>query len=336
MTTNPKRVEIHTHVFPKETLGKAGRYGPEVLVENGERFLRVGAYKSRPSGMSAKAPSAATPKERLALMDEEHIDVMGVTISPLFYLYWAEEGIAFSTVQNEALARFCDADRDRLFFIATLPLQDIDASLKELDHATADLGSRGINVGTDDLGGRDLDDPYFWPLYEAAEERGLPLFVHPYPLGIQTEDREPLADRYNMSWLLGYVYQETLAVAHLMYGGVLDRFPGLKVCVPHGGGMIPYQFGRLEYGASRMKDVKAQRPLRDYLANFYFDICVHDVAARRFLVEFMGPDHLVVGSNYGGWDQVNGFSFLDELHLGAEDAAKIAGSNAVELFALGR
>ena len=144
-----------------------------------------------------------------------------------------------------------------------------------------------------------------------------------------------IEDKYNLSWITGYVAQESEAFARLVFSGILDEFPRLKVCLPHGGGMIPYQFGRLEYAARLMPDIKAKRPLREYLDNFYFDLLVHDRAARQFLLGFIGADHLLVGDNYMGWDHVDGFELLDELSLKAHEKRKIMGGNAIGLFKLG-
>lgn len=317
-------------------MGKAEKYGPELVEEpHGGISMRVGEYKSRskPGDRFLRDPRFSDPKARIDDMDANGIDVMGVTISPLFYLYWAEPriGIEFSKFQNDSLANFCRPYPDRLFHIPTLPLQDIDASIKEMDRAINDLGGRGINIGTDDLAGRTLDEQALWPLYEQVQKYDKPMFIHPHP---QTMHDATAEDRYNLSWIAGYVHQETVAVSHLIFGGVLDEFPDLKICIPHGGGSVPYQWGRLEYAAKTMPDVKCKKPLREYLKNFYFDIIVHDLKAREFLVDFMGVDNLLVGSNYMGWDAVNSFEFAEQLNLSEEDKAKITGGTAIKLFKL--
>lgn len=325
------RVNIHSHAIPPETLNKAGKYGPSLVDEPGGGWsLKVGPYQSR--GSLPQDKRFLDPMLRLKDMDSKRIDIMGVTISPLFYLYWAEPeiGIPFARVQNDALANWCKADPKRLFFIATLPMQDPKASLIEADRAV-ELGARGFNVGTDNFAGRNLDHQAFFPLYEKIQQLDVPLFIHPYPLPMEGGE----SDKYNLSWIAGYVHQDTVAFCHLVFGGVLDHFPRLKVCITHGGGSVPYQFGRLEYALARMPDVEAKKPLHDYLENFYFDVLIHDLKARSFLVDFMGADHLVMGDNYLGWDAVDGFALVDELKLPDTDHRKICGDNAVKLFKLG-
>lgn len=331
------RVDVHAHVIPDQILGTAGKYGPELIeTDEGTAMLRVGPYESRVSGTTGlsaeRMKRLADPQNRLAEMDEFGIDKMAISTSPLFYLYWAERDIRIPFVEklNDALAEYCSAAPDRLFVLPTLPLPDVEASVREVERA-GEYGARGINIGTSDLGDDlELDSKELWPLYEAIEARGLPVFIHPHPLTMATGK----LDRYNLSWIVGYTYQETLALANLTLGGVFDDFPNLKAIIPHGGGNAPYQFGRLEEAQERQPDVTARKPLREYLQNVYFDILLHDVAARQFLVDFAGADQLVVGSNFGGWDSVNGFALLDEMDLSDEQRRKIGGENAAALFGL--
>jgi aminocarboxymuconate-semialdehyde decarboxylase len=331
------RVDVHAHVIPDEALGAAGKYGPE-LVETPDGFasLRVGDYKTRVGGDKGHTGDElrrlADPKGRVAELDSLGIDKMAISTSPLFYLYWAEPEIRIPFVEtlNDGMANYCNHDPSRLFLLSTLPLPDIDASLKEIAR-TADLGARGVNIGTNELGnGIELDSEEMWPIYEELEKRNLPLFVHPHPLTMAVGG----VDRYNITWVVGYTYQETLAVARLTLGGVFDDFPNLKVILPHGGGNTPYQFGRLIEAQERQPDVKARKPLREYMSNFYFDILIHDDQARRLLYDFAGADQLVVGSNFGGWDAMNGFQLLDQLDIPASAHDKIAGGNAAALFGL--
>jgi len=328
------RIDTHAHVFLPETMGKAGRYGPEIVTrEGGRASMRVGPYESRVGGdRGMTAPDFAKlgdSRLRIRELDDLGIDMMAITISPLFYLYWAEDEIRtpFASAQNDALSKYCAEDPARLFWMATLPLPNIEASVAEI-RRSVDLGAKGINVGTGDFDGVDLDDERLWPVYEAIEANNLPLFIHPYPLTMASGAE----DRYNLSWCVGYNYQEAVAYSHLIFGGVFDAFPKLKVIITHGGGFVPYQAGRIEHARQSQPDVKAQKPLSGYRENIYYEILVHDLAARKFLVDFAGVDQLVVGDNYGGWDAAQGFAMLDELELPPEDHAKISSGNAAKLF----
>jgi len=199
----------------------------------------------------------------------------------------------------------------------------------ETRYAVDVLGARCINIAGGELAGRELDSPDFDPLYGLAQELDVPILVHPYPTTFTRGARHPLG----LDYILEYCYQETVAFATLVYGGVLDRFPDLKVGVTHGGGFVPYQLGRLEAFAGP-EGSRAARRVEDYLDNFFFDILIHDRVARDFLVRRIGADRLVVGSNWGGIDSMNGFTLLDELDLPEDEHAKIAWKNAAALFKL--
>src|SRR6202035_5969813 len=166
------KIDIHGHVLSRDTMGQAGPYGPEVDVVDGWLELRMGEHVERarvPEGTDATTflENFGNPDLRVRQLDERGVDYLGVTTSPLFYMYWAEPeiGVHFSRVQNDALAKFPQSHPDRFFLLATLPLQDIDASLTEFDRAVGDLGARGINLGSTNIAGRELDDEALWPLY---------------------------------------------------------------------------------------------------------------------------------------------------------------------------
>jgi aminocarboxymuconate-semialdehyde decarboxylase len=343
------KVEMHAHLMPQGIMGKAGKYGPEVIIgEDGYSNLRIGSITSRTTTRDLQAAVKANPDRarelvfewrqrlsdpavRIVEMDEKGIDAFVVSISPLLYLYWAEKsiGVPFSRAVNESLAEYCTAYPERFFFMATLPMQSPDDAVAEFDYAVNDLGARCVTIAGGDLAGRELDDVAFYPIYERAEEAGISLLVHPYPTTFKGAARHP----FGFDYILEYPYQETVAFGTLIYGGVLDRFPRLKIGVTHGGGFVPYQIGRLE-AFSGPEGSKAERPVESYLDQFYFDILIHDLAARRFLVDRIGAGRLVVGSNYGGIDSADGFAFLDELKLPDVDHEKIAWENAADLFHL--
>jgi aminocarboxymuconate-semialdehyde decarboxylase len=271
-------------------------------------------------------------------MDEKGIDMIGVTISPLFYLYAGEPDIAtpFALAQNDALARYCAAAPSRLFFMPTLPLQDMDASLEEVARAVTELGGKAINIGAHNVAGRELDDEYFYPLWGKCEELDIPVMLHPEPSGFIQGARALTAAEY----LLDYCYQDTLAPLTMMVGGVFDHFPRLKVYCTHGGGFLPFQWRRFEIftedkiGSGRMGTIKMKKALRDYLPNLYLDLLIHDLPARQLAIDLVGADNVIVGDNFDGADSADGFQFVEELCLSKNDEAKIMGENAKQLLKL--
>jgi aminocarboxymuconate-semialdehyde decarboxylase len=341
------RIDVHSHVLRPEIMGKAGRHGPEFKVENGMLMTRVGSHWSMskvdpdllarygPGGdISQLLPSpTASQADRLAEMDANGIDIIGVTTAPLYYLYWAEPeiGVPFAQVQNDALANYCQGSGGRLFFMATLPLQDAKTSVDEVDRALA-KGAKAVNIGGVNLAGRELDDEAFFPIYEKLEEADVPIFLHPYPEHLA--QGAEVTDEYNMSWIVGYPYQEMFGFCRMILGGVFDHFPNLKVYITHGGGFAPYQWGRLVKFAPYMPGVKAQKAFEEYLHNFYFDVLLHSPRERKFLIEFIGVDHVVFGSNYGSPQDQATFDFLEGLGYNRSDTEKMTGGNALKLFHL--
>ncbi|MDR3472255.1 MAG: amidohydrolase family protein [Devosia sp.] len=343
---NP-RIDIHAHVIPPSILGGAGKYGPDItILDDGSTVYRIGSYEligdtvaegreGDLGGRKARAEQALAalgdPLLRVAELDAQDIDVMGVTIPPLFYFYGIESDIAVNFVRkaNEALADYCDAAPKRFFFMPSLPLQDIEASVDEVRRSVA-RGARGINMGGRELAGKELYSEEMRPVFAEMQKHDLPLFIHPYPMDISTG--KP-TDLYT-GLILDYPFECTRAVNNLILGGVFDHFPDLKVYVSHGGGFIPYQFGRIETFATLNRNVRCKKPPREYLKNFYFDTLIHELSARKYLVDWMGADNLVVGDNHGGMDSVDGFAYVDELGLDEASAVKIRGGNAVKLFKL--
>lgn len=329
-----KKIDTHAHFIFPETLGQAGEYGPEIIDRgDGHKWLRVGAYLTRlPDNFAEGLEQRHSAEGLIADITGNGIDMLNVMVSPILYFYWAPLDIAlrFCALQNDLLAKLAGPHPDRLFWSATLPMQDPKAALDEARRAIA-LGARCMSIGTGDLGGGlGLDSAEYWPLYELLEGSGIPILLHPYPNTIGGEK-----DNYKLSFVVGFAWQESHAFATLTLGGVIDAFPRLKVSISHGGGYVPYQFGRI-VGAQRTKlpGVKAQRPIEEYLGNFWFDTTVHDPRALKYLYDFMGADQLLIGSNYAAWNWHDEFAEIDKLGIPEEDRAKIFHRNAERVFNL--
>ncbi|CAM2175469.1 amidohydrolase family protein [Burkholderia orbicola] len=326
-------IDVHGHAI-ENMFESAGQYGPRVLdMGDGKSSLEVGPYRSKPSKSTSFTAKVAfnDPTARIAEMDRRGIDHLIQSTSPLFYLYWAEAeiGIRSTRIQNDAMAASTALHPTRLSWSATLPLQDIKASIEELDRALS-IGAKSVSFGTNALGGRELDDEALWPLYEKIQALDLPIILHPHPLTMASGSE----DRYNLSWVVGYNYSETMAFARLTLGGVFDDFPKLRVVLPHGGGNVPYQIGRIEEARKSQSDNRAKRPVEEYFENVYFEILIHDIRARRFLLDVAGPSQIVIGSNLGGWDGADGIQMLKELNLPKQQHDMIAFQNAMNLFKL--
>jgi aminocarboxymuconate-semialdehyde decarboxylase len=322
-------------------LGAAGSYGPEVIDHGNDlKSFRSGKHETTPFvAKDSSVEGARNPEVRAREMDELGIDVMGITISPLFYCYGADraDGANYARVCNDEMEKYCEGTPGRFFFFPTLPLQDIELSVAELQRVRQFKWSRGLNMATDNLAGRDLCDEALFPVYEICEEHDMPLFLHPAAIGTDDPDWNPAnnqKDIFSFGWIAGYIYRESLAYGNLVLGGVLDRFPGLKICLTHGGGFVPYQIGRFAEAAARMPASKAGKPIRAYDKNFYFENSVHDADCRDFLVKMWGIDNIYTGSNYNGWDQNDGFGFAETMAQTPDELHQLWAGNSIKLFQL--
>lgn len=330
------RIDVHAHVVPDAYLALV-RQGavPDVrLVRDGAReVLEVhGGGASGP--VAQRLPLDASwhdPAARLAAMDAAGVDVHVLSPVQFMYHYWLDESLAAALARtvNDGIAAMARHAPRRLVGMATLPLQDPAASVAELDRVHA-LGFRAVEIGTH-VAGTPLDAPGLDPVYRRAEALGMLVFVHPYaPLG---PDR---LGRHFLRNLLGNPFETAVAFSHLVLGGVVDRFPGLRVCLAHGGGAVVGVVGRLDRGwALAPPDATRSRRPSEALRHFWYDTITHDVVALEQLVARVGAAQVLLGSDYpfdiGDPDPVGTVGKLD---LDPRARAAILGDSAARLLGL--
>ena len=220
---------------------------------------------------------------------------------------------------NRWMAEFCAAAPGRLMFWAHAPLNVPGAAAEELRRACTELGAKGLVAGGANFGGLEFDSPELDPVWQVLSDLDLPMFIHGYNQSV-TWGEKANDDRYETTAIVGMQYDETRCFWNLVCGGVLDRFPNLKVYITHGGGYVPYQLGRLAQTNKNLDVVHNKRPVLDYLKNFWFDVELHEVPMRQALIDTIGADHVVYGSNFGGSDAVR-HDLTDGLKLSDADAA---------------
>ncbi len=205
----------------------------------------------------------ASIDEHIADMDATGVDIQAISPSPGQYYYWAEPdlGLQAARMVNDGMAEAVARHPERLVGMGTVPLQAPELAVQEMRRLTKDLGLRGIEI-TSNVNGRELADPDFRPFFAAAEELGVLVFMH--PLGFTHGQR---LWEYYFNNLIGNPLESTIAVGHLIFGGVLDAYPGLKICVAHGGGYLPGYWGRMDHGLRAREDCRehSQREPSTYL-----------------------------------------------------------------------
>ena len=297
-------IDVHAHVVFEALNGSAGHYGPEAGIdEQGARFFRIGSYTMKPISY---AGTVFTDLDlRISHLDRLGIDIQVLSPNPLTFFHGIEPAIAtdFCHQHNQLMADTVAAAPDRLVGLAALPMQDLSAAWEELEHAVSALGLKGAMIGTDIPQGfacESLDS-----LYQKLTDLDVPLFVHASStdgVGGLKDDR---LSQHNLSLSLGYAQEETLVVAQLLLGGVLDRHPTLDVCVSHGGGTAAFlaekmdQLAQVDPAAS--ESVK-RNGFGHELQNLWFDTHVKGEVAATALRHYAHEDKLVLGTNLGGFD----------------------------------
>ncbi|MGH3329276.1 MAG: amidohydrolase family protein [Streptomycetales bacterium] len=294
-------IDIHAHCVPAgliETLQRdGGTYGIEIL--DGD-LDGVAAPAARIAGRVTAGPVRPDLLDvgaRIAAMDRAGIrtQVLSSWIDLTAYALPPETGVRYARMFNELLASTVNQHPDRFLGLCTVPLQSPGLAAEELRHAVRQLGMVGVEIATT-VDGAELDDPGLDPFWEAAEELRCLVLIHPY----RSLEGRGLA-RYFLSNLVANPAESTVAVAHLIFGGVLERYPGLRVCVVHGGGFLPYQAGRLDrgYHAKAARTAKRlSRPPSEWVRHLYYDTVVHAPEALTALVGLVGADRVVLGSDY--------------------------------------
>jgi aminocarboxymuconate-semialdehyde decarboxylase len=324
-------VDIHAHFVPEAYLdlveSDGARHGVGLRRGPDGPVVMVGAIPFGPI-----SPRYHDLDLRLRTMDAQGVTVHALSLMPPM-VYWADEalGITLARLVNDAMARAGRTHPGRLVGLATLPMQAPEAAAAEARRAVQELGCRGVYLGTN-VRGRELDDPAFLPFWETIAALGVPVFLHP----INVIGGERLG-AYYLHNLLGNPFDTAVAAARLVYGGVLDRFPALRVCLPHAGGAFPYLLGRLDRGhAARPECRHLPRPPSAYLPHFYFDTISHAPDALRYLVTVAGADRVMLGSDYcfdmGYDDPVGALDAVRPLSRG--DRERILGGTALTLLGL--
>jgi aminocarboxymuconate-semialdehyde decarboxylase len=267
-------------------------------------------------------------------MDGAGIGISLLSSTPFAFFYEVDDDLAveLARFQNDQLSEMVKKYPNRFAAIATLPLQVPSEAVKELERAIKVLGLRGVEIGSH-VGKRELGDKAFWPVYKALEDLGVPIFIHPHLVA----GMERLEDFY-LTNLIGNPLDTTIAAAQLIFSGVLEKYPGLKIILAHAGGQLPYIIGRIEHGYQVRPECKekVRRSPMTFFKNFYFDIITHNPEALRYLIAFAGSDHILLGSDYpydmGDPNPVERVSKLSGIK--AADRRKILRENAVALFDL--
>jgi aminocarboxymuconate-semialdehyde decarboxylase len=337
MTKRPHTIDVHAHILFPELMGLAGAAGPEMGVADGASFFRSGDYVLR--GVKFVGSPFSDVTARLALMDKLGLDHQILSPNPLTYFYAlpAADAVRFCRAQNDLTAATLATHPLRFSGFAQLPVQDVDAAIAELERAVTSLRLVGSYLGSQ-FGEMELADPKLDPLWAAHAALDVPVVIHPAPVNIELPlARQHAARRWDLDLVIGFGHDETTAVAQLLYGGVLDRHPALRVHIPHGGGTAPYLKGRMHTALQRRPWAKGllKRDFAELWAQLSFDCLVGTQEAMRFLIDSEGANRVMLGANFAGWDQEDDIAArVTALGLSGEVTAQVMGAAARRYFKL--
>jgi aminocarboxymuconate-semialdehyde decarboxylase len=328
-----KRVDLHCHYFNPAVGKKAAVLNP-VQQEAGWIFANQHTREVNARQMQERAPKLSDIDVRLADMDRMGIDIQAVSPAPFQYYYFAEPafGAELARDVNDGIADIVARWPDRFVGIGTVPLQDADLAVAELDRAVRDLGLRGIEINTH-VNGRNLTDPALGleKFFARVQQHGVLLFMHPNGFS----DAQRLTDHY-FNNVIGNPLDTTVAVSHLIFDGVMQRHPKLKVVLAHGGGYLAHYWARMDHAHRARPDCHRviKRPPSSYLARFYFDTITFDPVMLRHLIDKWGVEHVVMGTDYPydmmEVDPVGLVESVKRLSRAEKDA--IMGGNAARLL----
>jgi aminocarboxymuconate-semialdehyde decarboxylase len=294
-----KKIDIHTHILPEDIPDLKTKYGygeEFIYLEHTEKG-KANMMKANGKFFRAIDDLCWDPEKIIEHMDKHGVQMMALSTVPVLFYYWAqaEHTFEWSKYINNHLASIQKKYPDRFVGLGTLPMQDIKLAIEELTRCKEELNLPGVEIGSNILN-KNLDDNTLFPFYEACEKLKMCIFIHPWDMMGQ----ENMA-KYWLPWLVGMPGETSRAICSMIFGGVFDKFPKLRVMFAHGGGCFPHTIGRISHGWKVRPDLCDVNKVKDpyeYVDKFYVDSLVHDEEAFKYNLKLFGAKRIALGSDF--------------------------------------
>jgi aminocarboxymuconate-semialdehyde decarboxylase len=327
------RIDIHCHYLNPEAAAKVAPLNP-AQYEAGIKFANPFTRETNVKQMKDRAGRLSDIELRLKEMDRAGIDIQAVSPAPQQTYYWTDPGLGaeLARMVNDRLAQIVAKHPDRFVGLGTVPLQNPDLAVSELIYAVKTLGLRGVEINGS-VNGIELTDSRLAldRFFAKAEELGIVVFIH--PTGFTNGER--LTNHY-FNNIIGNPLETTVAASHLIFDGVLERYPKLKIVLPHSGGFLAHYWARMDHGHKARPDSRTviKKKPSSYLEKFYFDTISFSPDMTRHLIDRFGADHVLLGTDYpfdmGDEDPVGTIAKIPR--ISAAEKKQIEGMNAARLL----
>ncbi len=290
------KIDIHTHILPEHIPDFKSKFGYGGFISLDHHKPCCAKMMVDDKFFREVNDNSWDAEVRMKECDHHHIDVQVLSTVPVMFSYWAKpkDCLEVSKFLNDHIAEIVQRYPKRFIGLGTIPLQDTDLAIAELERCMK-IGLAGIQIGSH-VNEWNLNAPELFPVFAAAEKLGAAVFVHPWEMMGQEK-----MQKYWLPWLVGMPAETSRAICSMIFGGVFERLPKLRVAFAHGGGSFPSTIGRIQHGFDCRPDLVAvdnNVPPKNYLGKFYFDSLVHDADMLQFLVKLVGVNRVALGSDY--------------------------------------